>query len=344
VTDARARRLSPPLRRALPWLVAALLVATFGLPTAAALGALPSAPAIGYSHAEKGNTTATLNMTDAPAFSPRSLNGSAGSTLSVHLVNQGAYPHSFTLSKVPNVVLNPSWTPARLDSFFAENGSLANVSVAPGSSSWANVSFNSSVGGDSFEFVSTVPYQFQAGMWGFVNLTASGPGLLLMDNTTDSYSFVPAVLAANTSHYPLVIDVLVTNTGNLGHTFTVAGQTNVTLSPATFTTYFAQFPPLVNAPVPGGAGSTVWANFTVPGPGVYQYICTVSGHFANGMTGFLYVGVAPPPQAAPPSTAVVESWVLVGSGVLLAFGILAATFATLAGRFPSAPKDGSKHH
>jgi hypothetical protein len=88
----------------------------------------------------------------------------------------------------------------------------------------------------------------------------------------------------------------------------------------------------------------VWANFTVPGPGVYQYICTVSGHFANGMTGFLYVGVVPPPQAAPPSTAIVESWVLVGSGMLLAVGIVVAVATMFVGRIPTAPREESEHH
>ena len=343
MTDVRARRLSPPLRQALPFLTAALLLASLGLPTAAALGTLPAAPSIGFAHPEKSDAAVTVNMTDTPAFAPRSLNGSAGSLLAVHLFNRGAYVHTFTLSKVPNFVLDPSWTPARLDSFFAENGSLANVSVAPGASSWANVSFNSSVGGDSFEFVSTVPYQFQAGMWGFVNLTASGPGLLLMDNTTDSYSFVPSVLAANTTHFPIIVDVLVTNTGSLGHTFTVSPLSNYTLSPANFTMTFATNAPLVNAPIPSGAGSTAWANFTIRAPGVYQYICTVSGHFANGMTGFLYINVAPPPPPIAPSTAVVDTWILIGSAILLGVGAVIAVIAAYSGRFPSKPTSHEKH-
>ncbi|MGB6441744.1 MAG: hypothetical protein WBF81_00395, partial [Thermoplasmata archaeon] len=125
MTDVRARRLSGPLRRALPWFVAALLLGTIGLPSAAAIGRLPSAPMVGYGHPESGNTSAAVNMTDTPAYTPRSLNASAGSTLSVHLVNQGIYNHTFTLSKVPNVVLSTSATPAELSSFFAKNGSLA---------------------------------------------------------------------------------------------------------------------------------------------------------------------------------------------------------------------------
>jgi uncharacterized cupredoxin-like copper-binding protein len=345
VSDERARRLSPPLRRALPWLIAALLLSTVGLPSAAAVAQLPTLPMIGIAHSESKNSSATVNLTDAPAFAPRSLNGSSGGTLSVHLVNQGVYNHTFTLSKVPNVVISTTSTPAELSSFFAKNGSFANVSVAPGGTAWANVTFNATVGGDSFEFVSLVPYQFQAGMWGFVNLTASGPGLELMENTTDSYQFIPDVLYAPTpAHYPIVLDVLVTNTGSLGHTFTVSPLSNYTLSPANFTSTFATNAPLVNQPIGSGAGTTAWANLTVRAAGVYQYICTISGHFGNGMTGFLYVGIVPPPPPPPVSTAVVESWVLVGSGVLLSVGVLIAVIASYSGRFPPKSATDEKHY
>ncbi len=332
-----------PLRRATPWFVAALLLTTIGLPAAAgAFGHIPSAPLIGYAR-PSNSTTLLVNMTDTPRFAPQFLSAPSGSTVTFHLVNQGQITHTFTLLAQPGVVLNTSWTPGQLDQYFEKNGSLANVSVPAGGQANQTLAFNASTAFDSFEFVSVVPYQFQAGMYGLINLTSTAAGLVSSENTTDSYQFLPAVLVANSTHYPFNLDVLVTNTGNLGHTFTLAGQTNVTLTPATFASYFVQHPPLVNVQVPSGPGSTVWANFTVAGPGVYQYLCSVSGHFANGMTGFLYVGVTPPPQAAPPSTAVVESWVLVGSGVLLAFGILAAVVATFAGRLPTPPKEESEH-
>jgi uncharacterized cupredoxin-like copper-binding protein len=278
-----------------------------------------------------------VNMTDQPRFDPNSIDANASATLSIHLTNTGQYLHTFTLSKVPNLALNRSWTPVELDAFFNANGSLANVSVAGGTSAWANVSFNGSVGGDSFEFVSVAPYQFQAGMWGFVNVTSSGPGVILSENTTDSYQFVPAILSAAPTHYPTVVDVLVTNQGALGHTFTVSPLSNYTLSPANFTQTFATNAPLVMAPVPSGSGSTVWGNFTIRAPGVYQYICTIPGHFADGMTGFLYVGVPVPPTPAAPSTAIVDTWVLIGSSALLGVGVLLAVIANYSGRFPRGP-------
>jgi uncharacterized cupredoxin-like copper-binding protein len=344
VNEASAPPSARPLRRAAPWFVAALLLATLGLPAAAgAFGHLPSAPTVGFAR-PSNSTTLLVNLTDTPRFTPQFLSATAGTSVTFHLVNQGAIVHSFTLLDQPGVLLNTSWTPTQLDHYFAVNGSLANVSVPAGGEANTTVAFNASTAFDSFEFVSVVPYQFQAGMWGLINLTSTAPGLEASENTTDSYQFLPAVLVANSTHYPFNLDVLVTNTGNLAHTFTLAGQTNVTLTPATYQSYFAQHPPLVSVNVPGGAGSVVWANFTVPGAGVYQYLCEVTGHFANGMTGFLYVGVAPPPAPPAPSTAIVEGWVLVGSGALLGFGVLAAAFAAYAGRFPSGPKDESHHH
>ncbi len=300
---------------------------------------------VGYATPE-ANLTVRINMTDAPAFVPAFTNVPEGSNITFDLVNQGSYVHTFTLSKLPNVRLSPSLTPAELDAFFTANGSLANVSVAPGSEGFANVTFPDSDALDSFEFVSVVPYQFQAGMSGVVNVTSTGPGILLQEGTLPlpNVAFVPNVLVANATHYPVALNVLITNMGDTPHTFTVAPQSNVTLTPANFTSYFNTHTPLANEPVPASTGATVWANFTVPGPGIYMYLCEIPGHFAAGMYGFLYVGVTPPAVAPPPSTAIVEEWVLIGSGILLAIGAVVAAVAMFAGRFPSPPKSPGHGH
>jgi uncharacterized cupredoxin-like copper-binding protein len=343
VTDARTRRPPRPPRRALPWLVAALVVATAGLPSVAALGSLPQAPWVGYARAPASNLTLAVNLTDAPAFSPQFLNVAAGSTVDLHLHNAGQFNHTFTLAKTPNVRLATTASPAQVYQFFRQNGTLANVSLAPGGSGWANLSFNASSGLSSFEFASVVPYQFQAGMWGLLNITSVGPGLRLSDNTTDSLQFIPSALAAGPSHYPTVLDVLVTNEGSFGHTFTVVAQTNLSLSPTNFTAYFSQHPPLVSVNIPSGAGSSAWANFTIAGPGVYEYICEIPGHFGAGMYGFLYVGVPVPAPPPAPSTAVVEVWVLVGAAVLVGIGVALAAVASFAGRFPRPPGSHGGH-
>ncbi len=333
-----------PLRCALPWLLAGLLLAGVGVPAVGgAFGHVPSIPLVGFARPE-ANSTVTVNMTDQPRYSPTYLSIPEGTNVTFHLVNLGVFVHTFTLLAHPDVVLNTSWTPTQVDQYVNQTGSLANVSVAAGTSANTTVGFNRSTGFDSFEFLSVVPYQFQAGMYGFVNISSTAPGLMTSDNTTDSYSFVPDVLVANSTHFPFNLDVLVTNTGALGHTFTMGPVANYALSPTNFTTYFMTHPPLVSATVPSGAGSSVWANMTVPGPGVYQYICEVLGHFASGMTGFLYVDVPPPPPAPPPSTAVIQGWILVGSGVLLGVGIALAAVTAYMGRFPPPPPTEGPHH
>jgi uncharacterized cupredoxin-like copper-binding protein len=344
VTDRLVRRSLGPVRRAAPWVLAAVLLSTLGLPAAAgAFGHLASAPGIGIAR-PLNSTSLLVNMTDTPRFTPAYLSVAAGTNATFHLVNQGAFSHTFTLLAQPGVILNTSWTPGQVDAYLTANGSLANVSVPAQGQANETVSFNSSTAFDSFEFISAVPYQFQAGMYGFVNVSSTQPGLQTSENTSDQLQFIPSVLTAAPAHFPFNLDVLVTNLGSFSHTFTVAPQSNVTLLSSNFTTYFQQHPPLVSANVPSGAGSTVWANFTVPGPGVYQYICEIPGHFASGMTGFLYVDVPPPPPVPPLSTAIIQGWVLVGSGVLLGIGILLATVAAFTGRFPAAPHSSEQEH
>jgi uncharacterized cupredoxin-like copper-binding protein len=332
-----------PLHRAAPWFLAALVLTTVGLPAAAgAFGHIPAAPRVGYAR-PVNTTTVQIMMSDTPRFSPQFVSVASGVTAIFHLVNPGIYRHTFTVVSQPGVHLNSSWSPGQLDHYFAQNGSLDNVSVAPGGQGNATVTFNASTAFDSFEFVSVVPYQFQAGMYGFVNVTSTSAGLMTTENTSDALQFLPNVLSANAPSYPVNLDVLVTNTGNFGHTFTVVPQSNVTVSYANFTSYFVLHAPLVNVQVPAGAGLTVWANFTIPGPGIYQYICEANGHLQNGMSGVLYVGNPVPPQPGPPSTAIVQSWVLVGSAVLLGVGVLAATASMFVGRFPPQTKGSSEH-
>ena len=345
MTESLRGRPSGPWRRALPWFVAALLLATVGVPSAAAtLPYVRSGTTVGYGTAASSTLTVTINMTDAPAYAPAYANVPQGTQVTFVLVNQGNYSHSFTMTTQPSYRIPSNYTPGQLNAFFAKNGSLANVTVAPGTTGYANVSFDAADALRSFEFVSIVPYQFQAGMLGFVNVTSTGPGVLLQEGTINAPGFSPNQLAANASTFPIVLDVLVTNLGTLPHTFTVVPQSNVTITPANFTTYFQQHAPLASANVPASTGGTVWANFTVFAAGVYMYICEVPGHFADGMEGFLYVGVPPPPPAPTPSTAIVEVWVLVGSAVLLGIGVVVTAVASFAGRFPAPPRSPGHGH
>lgn len=341
------RRIRPsPLRRALPWLVAAVLLGGIGLPgSALAMSVLPAAPAVGEAHAlpTGGTEDVQVVMSDAPSYTPSSITTNVSSNLSVELINNGSLAHTFTVSPIPNYAIPTNWTPSQLDQFYATEGGLANVNVSAGQVGWANITFNASISPGAYAIYSLIPYQFQAGMSGTI-LLQGGPGEMLSENTTDALSFVPSMLSASPSSYPVTLDVLVTNLGNDGHTFTMSPLSNVTLLPSNYTQFFQQHSALANSAVPSGAGDTVWANFTVYAPGVYQYICTITGHFANGMTGELYVGVPVPPAPPPPSTAIVQGWILIGVAALLGVGIAIVVIASFSGRVPPGPKSPEEHY
>ncbi len=240
-----------PLRRALPWFIAGILLAGIGLPGSAfAESGLRAGPLIGEGHAiPAGNGTKVVQvvMSDAPAYAPASFTANVSSNLSVDLFNNGSLAHTFTVSPVPNYVIPQNWTPSQLDQFYATEGALANVNVSAGEHAWANLTLDASISPGAYEFYSLIPYQFQAGMSGKI-LVQGGPGIELSENTTDSLSFVPNILNPTPTSYPVTIDVLVTNLGNDGHTFTMSPLSNVTLLPSNYTQFFQQHSPLTSAP------------------------------------------------------------------------------------------------
>jgi len=302
----------------------------------------PGGPGAGSS--VSGNLT--VNLTDAPSFDPRNLVAIAGEQVTFLLNNTGAFNHSFTISAAAGVILAQNLTPDALDQFLAANGTLVNVTLTGDSIRALNFTVPAGDAGGSFELVSEVPYQFQAGMFGFFNVTSgkAGPAVDLNETTVDALAFQPDVLNASAiTSYPAALDILVTNEGSDSHTFTLEAQANNTLDPSTYDTYFTSHPPAVNVIVPSGAGSTVWANFTLTTPGAYEYICEVSGHFANGMSGWLYVGEPVPVVAGAASTAIVQPALLAGAAVLLTIGVLLALAASFTGRFPRSPPSAGHH-
>jgi uncharacterized cupredoxin-like copper-binding protein len=325
-------------------LAGAVLAAS--VPTIALAQTLPLAPRVGYAHPGAANTTVVVNLTDTPAFAPSKITIPSNSSVFVHLFNIGNLTHTFTLVALSqaNVTLNRSITPAELDAYFAANGSQANVTLAPGQNAWANLTYAASNYTRSFEFVSITPYQFQAGMFGFLNVSSAAPPQVLYDNATSTFSFVPALLSVTPpgGKGATTVAVEITNVGSFPHTWTLVAQSNVSIPTVG---YFTSKPPLINVTIPATDGGTAWANFTVPAPGVYEFVCTVPGHFQAGMLGYLYVGVAVTPPPPPPSTAVVEVGVLVGALVLLGIGVLLVGGAGLVGRFgpPRGPDEEHGH-
>jgi len=341
VSAASSVRPSGGWRRPGPWLLVGLVLAAAALPGGlAAAHVLRVAPRVGYAHEASTSVSFQVNITDAhaPSYTPRILHATSNGTLSVsiQLHNNGSIAHTFTLENVSQsgVPLDPSWSPVHLKQFFATNGSLADVNLSAGQTQWANFSLAPSTTIRSFEFASTIPYQFQAGLWGYLNVTPLGPTYSVQDNTTNIPSFVPAILSTPVGvavHGPVSFHVLITNQGSDGHTFTVAAERNQTL-----TTLGALKSPLPLANVSVNGGTTA-VTFTVPGIGVYEYVCTISGHFAAGMFGFLYVGVPVPSPPPSPSTAIVEVPILAGSVALLGIGLVLALGSAYVGRLPKKP-------
>ncbi len=286
--------------------------------------------------------TLEVNLTDNLSFDPAYLSVQAGATENFDLVNVGQYNHSFTLSSQANDSINRTDTPEQLYRYFVANATV-NVTVAPGTTRNFTLDIPEDWAGDSFEFVSIVPYQFQAGMYGYLNVTSAGGGasFTVTDQTEASaLAFTPAAIEVAATSFPVHIEVEVSNLGSTGHTWTLVAQADTNMTSSGFTAYFQAHPPAANLAVPTGAGIIVTANITLDAKGTYQYLCTVPGHFANGMYGFLYVGVPAPAVAAPPSTAIVEIWVLAGAASVLGIGALLAVSSAFVGRFPPPSEKG----
>lgn len=322
------------------FLLAVVLPLAAPLARAAQAGRDLGLPHVGPAPEVAGHLNVTITTTNVAAFVPNAIEATAGQSLTIRLVNNGTYAHSFTLSRNGSGQFPTNWSPTQLDAYFSAHPPLANVSMPANSTASVNVTVNASMAGGHFEFVSLVPYQFQAGMWGYLNVTAAASSTLTFYvNASDTYKFIADALDASAvTKFPVQVNVLFGTLGVLSHTFTLSPLPNYNLSAANYTTFFAQHPPLANIPVPASAGTYNTGSFVINSPGYYEFICTIQGHFANGMFGFLYAGIpVVVPFVPTESTALVESEVLVGGGALLGIGLVLTAAASLAGRFPPTP-------
>ncbi len=85
------------------------------------------------------------------------------------------------------------------------------------------------------------------------------------------------------------ISVTLTNGDTIPHTFTILNREGYVIpSSADPTAMAVQFGSLVNIVADGG--TTAYGNFTSPATGWYEFFCNESGHFGNGMYGFIAFG------------------------------------------------------
>jgi len=121
-------------------------------------------------------------------------------------------------------------------------------------------------------------------------------------SAVDQYGYSPADL----ENVPTNANITVTFTdrSTMEHTFTIIGKEgwvvpNDSSQEEIDELAFGHHPSaLANVNV-SGPGDVNHTNFISPGPGWYEFVCTVSGHFALGMYGFVAFGMNLPSNLTP---------------------------------------------
>ncbi len=121
--------------------------------------------------------------------------------------------------------------------------------------------------------------------------------------TSAPYRFVPDTLeqiptGAN-------ITVTLTNADNLPHSFTISSREGFEIptsdTPTQLDQLFVTYPAIYSALVSSSGSQSVGTFVSPSAPGRYEFICNVSGHFQNGMYGFIAFGESLPSNLTPPT-------------------------------------------
>ena len=122
-------------------------------------------------------------------------------------------------------------------------------------------------------------------------LTSDATGTIVVAAVAD-YGYQPDLI----QNVPVNANITVTFTDDdvLQHTFTISSREGFVIpagdSDAQLTQFFVSYPAQFSATV-NGSGEQSIKNFTSPAtPGWYEFVCTISGHFQNGMYGFIAFG------------------------------------------------------
>lgn len=120
------------------------------------------------------------------------------------------------------------------------------------------------------------------------------------------------------------ITVTFTDDDVLPHTFNISSREGFEIpndySASQLNALFSKYPPLYAATV-SYEGDISIGSFTSPAaPGWYEFICNESGHFAEGMYGFIAFGEPVPSNLTLPSHG--SETPVAGSGVILVLGLV----------------------
>jgi plastocyanin len=160
---------------------------------------------------------------------------------------------------------------------------------------------------------------------------ASGTTWINVSATSD-YGYQPDTFEQVATN--ATITVTFTDHDILQHSFTISSREGfvipTTYSGAQLDQLFLQYPALYSSLV-NGSGDTSTGTFRSPTePGWYEFVCNVTGHFQNGMYGFIAFGENLPPNLTAPSRVglggstftPLDAGIVGGVLVLLVLGVL----------------------
>ncbi|HYA58498.1 MAG TPA: sulfocyanin-like copper-binding protein [Thermoplasmata archaeon] len=218
--------------------------------------------------------------------------------------------HSFNISDREGFEIPSSYTTAQLNHLFGVYGtmyaaydtSLGDVSVgrfqSPSTPGW-------------YEFVCNVPGQFQQGMYGFIAFGENLPANLtpatypLNVSAVADYGYLPETF----QQVPLNATIVVTFTDedpvDMAHSFNISNVEGFEIpndyTAAQLNHLFGVYGTMYAAYDDGLGDVSVGRFHSPPTPGWYEFVCNVSGHFQQGMYGFIAFGENLPGNLTLPS-------------------------------------------
>jgi hypothetical protein len=154
---------------------------------------------------------------------------------------------------------------------------------------------------------------------------------------TGSYSYTPDTFQDLPTNSTINVTFVDNSTMTDPHTFTIIGEEGVQLSSSTSQAEinrlsFGHNPsPLFNLNVsPSNPKNVSW--FESPGPGWYEFVCSQSSHFSDGMYGFIAFGMNLPSNLTLPNETSISlplTFNLVDAGIVTAFVVVLALAVVL---------------